>query len=169
MLCATPNTLSVGQRLADLSPLDGRGRIQTGPEAVPLTNENGAYICEVTAIGRLLAMLAHAPAPADGGGVLTLSVLNTRDPGNHKIHRMSWSAGELVTALLPYLQPDSWARRPLAHWASVTDGETSAAIGSAPTPWRGRVSWPTSGHGSSGRPHRAAARKSSRVSWSASG
>ncbi|WJD95974.1 hypothetical protein [Streptomyces antimycoticus] len=132
VLCATPNTLSVGQHLADLSPLDGRGRIQTGPEAVPLTNENGAYICEVTAIGRLLAMLAHAPAPADGGGVLTLSVLNTRDPGNHKIHRMSWSAGELVTALLPYLRPDSWARRPLVHWASVTDGETSAAIGSAP-------------------------------------
>ncbi|MEU8588276.1 hypothetical protein AB0C59_14950 [Streptomyces sp. NPDC048664] len=132
VLCATPNTLSIGQHFADLSPLDGRGRIQTGPEAVPLTNEDGAYICEVTAIGRMLAMLAHAPGPADGGGVLTLSVLNTRDPGNHKIHRMNWSAGELVTALLPQLRPESWAPRPLTHWASVTDGSTSTLVSSTP-------------------------------------
>ncbi|WP_030241077.1 hypothetical protein [Streptomyces sp. NRRL S-350] len=132
VLCATPNTLSVGRRVGGLSPLDGRGRIQTGSEAVTLTNESGAYICEVTAIGRLLAMLAHAPDRADGSGVLTLSVLNTRDPGNHKIQRMSWAAGELVTALLPHLRPDSWSRRPVVHWAAVTDGRTSSVVSSTP-------------------------------------
>jgi hypothetical protein len=132
VLCATPNTLPPGRPLAELSPLDGRGRIQTGQGAIPLTNEDGAYICEVTAVGRLLAMLAHACDRADGAGVLTLSILNTRDPGNHKIHRMSWSAGELVSAVLPYLRPDPWSRRPMIHWAAVSDGTSSTIIDSAP-------------------------------------
>lgn len=135
VLCATPNTLSVGRQVAGLSPLDGRGRVQAGSQAITLTNEGGTYICEVTAIGRLLAILDHVPEPAGGNGsngVLTLSVMNTRDPGNHKIQRMSWAAGELVTALLPYLEPEPWSRRPIVHWAALTDGSVSSVVGSAP-------------------------------------
>lgn len=104
ILCATPNTIPRKMRADQADPLDGRGDIRSYLAAIPLTNEYGSYICEVTTIGRLLVMISHASRLATANqGLTTLSIVNVCDPGNHKIHRMSWSAGEMVSALLPYI------------------------------------------------------------------
>lgn len=123
ILCATPNTLPEKLATDIFRPLDGRMDIQTGFGAVPLTNDNGEYICEVTAIGRLLAMVRRAytiERPEEG--LVTLSILNVCDPGNRKIHRMAWSAGELVSSLLAYCDSGlPWQAHDQTHFSAVSD------------------------------------------------
>jgi hypothetical protein len=133
ILCATPNTLPQ-KHATPAHPLDGRSEVRTGFGAIPFTNDEGQYICEVTAIGRILAMIERAAAHnKQAKGIVTLSILNVCDPGNRKIHRMSWSAGEFVSSLLGYLENRepyrSWSQ---THLAVLSDANDSIFFTSEP-------------------------------------
>jgi hypothetical protein len=124
ILAATPSAVAPPSPVAHA--LDGREEVRR-VGAIPLSNSSGNHICEVTAVGRMLAMLSRAPAAPPGARPILLSLLNVCDAGNWKIDRMSWGAGELVAAASPVLAhgPAVAGSDPLTHLTSASDGDCS--------------------------------------------
>ena len=122
---ATTNTVND----EDLDPLHGRGAVQRALGAVILTDQHGEYICEVTAMGRLLALSQNASDVAPGRPVIAYSIVNVQEPGSYKLHRITWAAGEVLDTVSPLLS-NAFPIAGNQYWARVSDGERSVTFDS---------------------------------------
>lgn len=122
---ATANTVED----EDLDPLHGRGAVQRALGAVILTDQRGEYICEVTAMGRLLALSRNAANATPGRPAIVYNIVNIQEPGSYKLHRITWAAGEVLDTISPLLG-DEFPIIGNQYWARVSNGERSIAFDS---------------------------------------
>lgn len=126
ILVSTPNTLDGDSP----HPLHGRSAVQRAAGAISLTNQFGNYICEVTSLGRLIAVVDGAREVDSDKPVIAYSILNVCDPGNHKMNRMTWSAGEVLDVFGPHVGQAPWAGSDHQFWARVSTEDSGVEFDS---------------------------------------